>query len=206
MTQASVLKLTANGSTTSPVLRGKWVMERIVGYEIPPPPAAVPAVEPDIRGATTIRQQLDKHRADESCAMCHRNIDPPGFALENFDVLGGWRDRYRAVARGQDPEIGFGKNGWPKTYFFGLPVDARGETVDGRSFEDIRAFKRLLLQDEAQIARNLVRQLVVYATGAPIRFTDRPQIEAIVQRTRRDEYGVRSILYEIIQNDLFLNK
>ena len=99
MTQASVLKVTANGTTTSPVIRGKWIMERIVGYEIPLPPAAVPAVEPDIRGATTIREQLDKHRADESCAMCHRKIDPPGFALESFDVLGAWRDRYRAIAK-----------------------------------------------------------------------------------------------------------
>lgn len=76
MTQAIVLKVTANGTTTSPVLRGKWIMERVVGYDVPAPPAAVPAVEPDIRGAVTIRQQLDKHRADESCASCHRKIDP----------------------------------------------------------------------------------------------------------------------------------
>ena len=153
MTQASVLKLTANGTTTSPVLRGKWIMERIIGYEIPPPPASVPAVEPDVRGATTIRAQLDKHRADESCAMCHRNIDPPGFALESFDVLGAWRDRYRAIAKGQDPDIGFGKNGWPKTYYFALPVDPSGETVDGKAFKDVRDFKKLLLQNEEQIAR-----------------------------------------------------
>ena len=96
MTQASVLKVTANGTTTSPVLRGKWIMERILGFEIPPPPA-VPAVEPDIRGAVTIRQQLDKHRADPSCATCHSKMDPSGFALESFDVMGGWRDRYRGV-------------------------------------------------------------------------------------------------------------
>src|SRR5947208_10765725 len=107
MTQASVLKVTANGTTTSPVLRGKWIMERIVGFDMPPPPASVPAVEPDIRGATTIRAQLDKHRADESCAMCHRKIDPPGFALESFDVMGGWRDRHRARASNTSPAIGF---------------------------------------------------------------------------------------------------
>ncbi len=206
MTQASVLKLTANGTTTSPVLRGKWIMERIVGYEIPPPPAAVPAVEPDVRGATTIRAQLDKHRADESCAMCHRNIDPPGFALESFDVLGAWRDRYRGIAKGQDPEVGFGKNGWPKTYYFALPVDPSGQTVDGRAFADVREFKKILLQNEEQIARNLTRQLMVYATGAPIRFSDRPKIEAILKRTRASEYGVQSILNEIVQSDLFLNK
>ena len=206
MTQSSVLKLTANGTTTSPVLRGKWIMERIVGYEIPPPPAAVPAVEPDVRGATTIRAQLDKHRADESCAGCHRNIDPPGFALESFDVLGAWRDRYRGIAKGQDAEVGFGKNGWPKTYYHALPVDPSGETVEGHAFADVRDFKKILLQNEEQIARNLARQLVVYATGAPIRFSDREKIEAIVKRTRSSEYGVQSILNEIVQSELFLTK
>jgi hypothetical protein len=206
MTQASVLKLTANGTTTSPVLRGKWIMERIVGYEIPLPPASVPAIEPDIRGAVTIRAQLDKHRADESCAGCHRNIDPPGFALESFDVLGAWRDRYRAVARGQAPEIGFGKNGWPKTFAFALPVDPSNETADGKSFANVRDYKRILLAEEEQIARNLARQLAVYATGAPIRFSDRKAIEDILAKTRSSHYGVRSILDAVIQSEMFLNK
>src|SRR4029077_20840722 len=85
MTQASVLKVTANGTTTSPVLRGHWITERILGLETPPPPA-VPSIEPDIRGAVTIRQQLERHRADTSCARCHSKMDPPGFALESFDV------------------------------------------------------------------------------------------------------------------------
>jgi len=206
MTQASVLKLTANGTTTSPVLRGKWIMERIVGYEIPPPPASVPAVEPDIRGAVTIRAQLDKHRADESCAGCHRNIDPPGFALESFDVLGGYRDRYRAVAKGQAPDIGFGKNGWPKQYFFALEVDPSNVTAQGKAFANVREYKQILLQDEKQIARNLTKQLAVYATGAPIRFTDREKIEAILAKTGPSEYGVRSIVHALVQSELFLNK
>src|SRR6185436_6198804 len=97
LTQASVLKVTANGTTTSPVLRGVWINERILGKTVPPPPAAVAAVEPDIRGAKTIREQLAKHRNDASCNVCHSKIDPAGFALENFDVFGGWRDRYRAL-------------------------------------------------------------------------------------------------------------
>ena len=206
MTQASVLKLTANGTTTSPVLRGKWIMERIVGYEIPAPPAAVPAVEPDIRGAVTIRAQLDKHRADESCAACHRNIDPPGFALESFDVLGRYRERYRAIAKGQTPEIGFGKNGWPKAWFSALPVDPSNETAQGRAFADVRDFKKILLEDEQQIARNLAKQLAVYATGAPVRFSDREKIEAILAKAKPGDYGVRSILHALVQSDLFLNK
>ena len=206
MTQASVLKLTANGTTTSPVLRGKWIMERIVGYEIPSPPASVPAVEPDIRGATTIRAQLDKHRADESCAGCHRNIDPPGFALESFDILGRYRDRYRAIAKGQTPEIGFGKNGWPKAWFSALPVDPSNVTTQGKAFADVRDFKKLLLEDEQQIARNLTKQLAVYATGAPIRFSDRQTIEAVLAKAKPGDYGVRTLVHAVVQSDLFLNK
>jgi Protein of unknown function (DUF1592)/Protein of unknown function (DUF1588)/Protein of unknown function (DUF1585)/Protein of unknown function (DUF1587)/Protein of unknown function (DUF1595)/Planctomycete cytochrome C len=207
MTQAIVLKVTANGTTTSPVLRGKWIMERVVGFEIPPPPAAVPAVEPDIRGAVTIRQQLDKHRADESCAGCHKKIDAPGFALESFDVMGAWRDRYRALnSAGQTPERGFGQNGWPLAFYYGLPVDPSGATADGRPYKDVREFKALLLQDEPQIARNFAKQLSVFATGAPVRFSDRAKIEQILQKTTSSDHGIRSILHEVIQSELFLNK
>jgi hypothetical protein len=205
MTQASVLKVTANGTTTSPVLRGKWIMERIVGYEIPPPPAAVPAVEPDTRGAVTIRQQLDKHRTDESCAGCHRKIDPPGFALESFDVLGGWRDRYRADAILEDRVLGFGKNGWAFTFSMAQPVDASGE-FQGSTFSGVQEFKELLLQDEAQLARNLTRQFTVYATGAPVRFSDRTKIDAIVESTRSSGYGIRSLIEQIVLSDLFRHK
>ncbi len=206
ITQASVLKVTANGTTTSPVLRGKWIMERIVGFDLPPPPAAVPAVEPDTRGAVTIRQQLDKHRADESCAVCHRKIDPPGFALENFDVMGGWRDRYRATSALAEPELGFGRNGWPYEFHYAQPIDASGQLVDGRAFADIRELKRLLVNDQMQLARNLARQFSVYATGATVRFGDRLAIERILQAAKPAGYGVRSLLHALIASDLFLNK
>lgn len=205
MTQASVLKVTANGTTTSPVLRGKWIMERIVGYDIPPPPAAVPAVEPDIRGATTIREQLAKHRADPACAMCHQKIDPPGFALESFDVMGAWREKYRAAAPGGG-EIGFGKDGWPFQFRYILPVDSTGEWSDGRTFKNVRDFKHLLLTDEDQLARNFVRQLVVFATGAPVGFIDREKVEAILRKAKPGGYGIRTLVSEIVQSDLFLNK
>ena len=207
MTQASILKVTANGTTTSPVLRGKWIMERIVGYEIPLPPASVPAVEPDVRGATTIREQLDKHRADESCAMCHRKIDPAGFALESFDVLGGYRDRYRAIAdKGQTPVVGFGHNGWPLRYFLARPVDPSGQLPDGRAFQDVRDLKNLILADESVIARNVARNLVIFATGAPISYSDRAKLDRILEDTATKQYGVRSLIDAIIQSDLFLNK
>jgi hypothetical protein len=205
MTQASVLKVTANGTTTSPVLRGKWIMERILGYEIPPPPP-VAAVEPDIRGAVTIRQQLAKHRDSTSCASCHGKMDPPGFALESFDVMGAWRDRYRAAAEDTPAEKGIGKNGQPFQFHFALPVDAAGELPDGRPFRDIRDFKRHVREDDALLARNLARQLTDYATGAPVSFGDRAEIEAIVQRASARRYGLRSLIHEVVQSPLFLNK
>ncbi len=205
MTQASVLKVTANGTTTSPVLRGKWILERILGFEIPPPPP-VAAVEPDIRGAVTIRQQLEKHRDNESCAACHRKMDPPGFALESFDVMGAWRDRYRGVADNKPAVKGIGKNGHAFEFHYGLPVDSAGELPDGRPFKDIRDFKRLVRADEVSLARNLARQLTVYATGAPVRFGDRAEIENILQRASVSHYGLRTLIHELIQSPLFLNK
>ncbi len=205
MTQASILKITANGTTTSPVLRGKWIMERILGFEIPPPPP-VAAVEPDIRGAVTIRQQLEKHRADASCAACHSKMDPPGFALESFDVMGAWRDRYRGVAEDKTPEKGIGKNGHPFAFYYGLPVDCTGQLPDGRPFQDIRDFKRLLRDEDTTLARNLTKQLLVFATGAPVRFSDRPEVEAILERASASQYGLRTLMREIVQSPLFLEK
>src|SRR6185436_2102733 len=155
MTQASVLKVSANGTTTSPVLRGHWITERILGLETPPPPPTVEAIEPDIRGAVTIRQQLDKHRTNASCAACHRKIDPPGFALECFDVMGGYRERYRAVSDKVKPVKGYGMNGQAFQFHYALPVDTAGELPDGRPFKDVRGLKKLLAEDELPIARNL---------------------------------------------------
>ncbi len=205
MTQASVLKVTANGTTTSPVLRGHWITERILGHETTPPPP-VPAVEPDIRGAVTIRQQLEKHRADPSCASCHNKMDPPGFALESFDIMGGWRERYRAVKEDIAPEQGIGMDGQRFAFYYALPVDCSGELPDGRAFQDVRELKRLLLEDQESIARNVVRQLAVYATGAPVRFSDREEVEKILARAKDGDYGVRSLVRELVRSEMFLTK
>jgi hypothetical protein len=202
-TQASVLKVTANGTTTSPVLRGAWIMERILGKPAPPPPPGIAAVEPDIRGAKTIREQLDKHRTNKSCNVCHAKIDPAGFALENFDVMGGWRDRYRAIGDGEKVP-GYAKSGQPFEFHMTQPVDASGALPGGASFKDVRELKRLLLQDERQIARNFVNQLVIYSTGAPVWFGDRPKVEAILDRTKN--YGVKSLIEALIESDIFRNK
>jgi mono/diheme cytochrome c family protein len=205
LTQASVLKVTANGTTTSPVVRGAWMMERILGKTVPPPPPGTPAVEPDVRGATTLRQQLEKHRTNQSCNSCHAKIDPAGFALENFDVFGGWRDKYRALAEGEKAP-GIGKNGQRFAFRYIQPVDASGSLPDGRKFQDVRELKRLLLQDERQIARNLTNQLIVYATGASVRFGDRPKVETILDRAATKNYGVKSLIQLIIESELFRNK
>jgi hypothetical protein len=205
LTQASVLKVTANGTVTSPVLRGVYVMEKLLGDPPSPPPPSVPAVEPDIRGASTIRELLKKHREDPSCASCHQKIDPPGFALESFDVMGRRRENYRSLGQGERIE-GVGRSGNEFVHYIGKEVDASGQTPKGEPFDDILQFKKLLLADEEAIARNLTEQLVVYATGAEVAFADREAVSAILEKSRASEFGVRTLIHEIIQSSLFLRK
>jgi len=206
LTQGAVLKITANGTTTSPVIRGGWIMSRLLGQPPPPPPEKVPVIEADIRGATTIREQLAKHRSDALCNSCHRNIDPVGFALEGFDVMGARRERYRAMTDEGSAVKGIGHNGQRYTHRDGLPVDSSGQLPDGREFSDVRQLKQCLLENQEQVARNLLQQLIVYSTGSPIQFSDRPVVAKILERTKADGYPVRSLVHEIVQSDLFLNK
>jgi hypothetical protein len=202
LTQASVLKVTANGTYTSPILRGAWVLERILGTPPPRPPEGITAIEPDIRGAKTIRQQMAKHREVETCASCHSKIDPPGFALESFDVIGGWRDYYRTSGNGKPVMI----DGRRMPYLQGPKVDPADEMPGGQKFNDIDEFKQILLKDKDQLARNLTEKLVTYATGAAVQPADRPQIEAIVKNVRDKNYGLRSLVHEIVRSELFLHK
>ncbi len=154
----------------------------MLGEPPDPPPAEIPAFEPDTRGATSIRQQLAKHRSMASCASCHARIDPPGFALENFDVIGGWRGRYRAEKGNSAPGRFRGREIWE--YRLGPTVDASGEILGGRKFHDIDDFKRLLMERKDQVARNLAQNLLTYATGAGIQFADRDAVEAILARLK----------------------
>jgi hypothetical protein len=202
LTMASVLKVTANGTTTSPVIRGAWVMDRILGTPPPRPPADVPAVEPDTRGATTIREQLAKHRKIASCAACHVKIDPPGFALENFDVIGGWRDNYRSSGNGQTVVI----DGQRMPYLKGKKVDAGDVMPDGQTFKDIDEFKQLLLKDKDQLARALTVKLVTYATGAAPTTADKTAVEEIVAAEGKKQYGFRTLVHEVVQSQLFRSK
>ncbi|GAB5405679.1 MAG: DUF1592 domain-containing protein [Aureliella sp.] len=206
ITQASVLKITGNGTTTSPVVRGTFALTKFLGDPPPPPPDAVPAIEPDISGATTIRQQLAQHRADPLCASCHRKIDPPGFALESFDVMGAYRTHYRATVEPGEKRVNLRFNGKPANFQIGLKVDSAGELPSGEPFEDINAFRQSLRAHEQLIARNLLEQLVVYATGSPIGFADRSIAEAMMERLEDGGYGARAMIHEIVQSKLFRNK
>ncbi len=219
--QASILKVTANGTTSSPILRGFWVMDRLVGKTPPPPPANVPALEPDIRGAKSIREQLAKHREESTCAACHATIDPPGFALECFDVIGGYRERYRAsreaasetlvVARPihldirsieRDPKLRVR----PKvTVGLGMTVGSNSE-YEGKSFRDVREFRELLMSDPKQVTASVVRHLTTYATGTGPQFADRAIVNEITEGLAKQNYGLRSAIHDVVQSPMFLNR
>lgn len=202
LTMASVLKVTANGTTTSPVLRGAWVLDRILGAPPPSPPDNVGAIDPDTRGATTIREQLAKHRSTPECATCHQSIDPPGFALESFDCIGGWRERYRSTGNGDAVTI----NGQRQPYLHAKPVDSAGETPDGRTFADVNEFKQLLLQDQERITRALTVKLIAYATGRAPQAVDAPAVDAIVAGMTASDAGLRSLVHAIVQSEFFSEK
>lgn len=216
--QAAILKVTANGTATSPVLRGVWMTERILGIPLRPPPPNIPAVEPDATGAVTIREQIEAHRADEACASCHKVMDPPGLALESFNPIGGWRENYRASGRPKMIWVGEGKDrkkqrephvsvlsarGDRKQIRLGGAVDASGQLPSGGEFDDLDGLRALLLADEEALAQNLARQLMIYATGKGYRFSDRKVIEQIVAQTAESNHGVRSLIEAVVTSPLF---
>lgn len=183
LTQGAVLKVTANGTNTSPILRGVWVLENILGTPTPPPPPNIAGIEPDIRGATTIREQLDLHRDSESCQSCHVKIDPPGFALEMFDPVGRYREKYaRWIV--SNAEKGWGSLGE------GAEVDPTGEFAD---------FREALMDREEDFAHCFTEKLFTYALGREMGFSDRPTIEKLA----RPDVGLRTLIREIVASDLF---
>ena len=204
LTQASILKVSANGTNTSPVIRGVWVLDRILGLPPQPPPPGVPGVEPDIRGATTLREILEKHRSTESCNSCHRSIDPPGFALESYDVIGGWRDRFRSLGTGE--QVRLRVEGRNVRYRLGPPVDAAGQLATGEKFSDFPAFQKLLLAREDDVARCVAEKLLTFATGRELGFSDRPELTRLVAASKSRGHPTRDLLHALIQSPLFLSK
>lgn len=181
--QASVLTVTANGIDTSPVIRGVWILENILGAPPSPPPPDVEPLEPDIRGATTIREQLVAHREVATCAECHAKIDPLGFALEGYDAVGGHRDYYD-------------ENGI-------LEVDTRGNLPDGSEFDGIEGLKTILKGRKDQFVHCLVEKMMVYATGREMTIRDRPAIDRVTSNLKQSGYGLRDLVLEVVSSETF---
>jgi len=188
---AGVLTVSANGVETSPVTRGVWVSENILGIKPPPPPDVVPAIEPDVTGATTLRQRLSKHRADPACAECHRKIDPLGFGLENFDPIGRWRVNY-PKPKGNTPAPN---------------VDASGEFSSGEAYADFEAFRQALrTKREEAFTRNLIRQFLSYATGRHLEPVDDPVVEEILESVKQKGHGLRTLVVESLTSEIFRSR
>lgn len=209
LTQASILKVTANGANTSPVLRGAWLLERIVGSPAPPPPPNAGGIEPDTRGATTIREQLAKHQSVKTCAACHQKIDPPGFVLEAFDPIGRARDFYRTTETGEKlPEVRafFGGHYGAVKYLKGAAIDTRSRLLDGVEIADVRAYKAALAASPEMLARGLVRKLVTFATGVGAEVGDELAVDAILKNSQASGYGLRTLIFEVVESELFMQK
>ncbi len=205
LAHASIAKVTANGTVTTPVKRGNFILTNLLGLPPNPPPPGVGAIEPDTRGATTIRETLEKHQTVSACAVCHRTIDPPGFAMECFDPVGNFRERYRN-SKGIKRETVVGLRFLHKDYQLGRPVDTSGVTADGFEFDGIRDFKTHLRKSQEQIARNVLFKLIAFSTGAEVQFADREEVERILQATQDDDYPMRSLIHHVVTSRLFRNR
>lgn len=203
--QASVMKVSANGTHTSPVVRGAYVLDCLFGSPPPPPPPGIPGVEPDTRGAKSLRQLLEAHRNDEACSSCHSLIDPPGFALENFDVIGGWREQFRSA----DPKlkkIPLKVNGREVNVRFGTEVDATGELRSGKKFGSFRQFKELLKEETPRLTLGLASRLLMFSTGRELGFSDRPELYEIVSTNLSQNEGIKDLIHAVVLSDIFLTK
>ncbi len=188
---AGVLTVSANGVDTSPVTRGVWVLENILGTTPPPPPDEVPAIDADVSGATTIREKLTKHSQDKACYVCHRNIDPLGYALETFDPIGRWRERYpKAKGKGSTAK-----------------VDPSGKLPSGETYKDFPGFKKVLLESRRDLfARNLIEKLLTYASGRHMERTDQYEIDDILIRVKSADYGLQTMVTETLTSEIFRSR
>ncbi|MCB1236951.1 MAG: DUF1592 domain-containing protein [Verrucomicrobiae bacterium] len=182
--QGSVLTVSANGIETSPVIRGIWLLENILGTPPPPPPDDVPPIDPDVRGAKSIRDILTKHRESATCHDCHQKIDPLGFALENYDPIGAWRTHYTQ-----------GKKRGPV-------IDASGELPGGAAFRDAAGLKKILVERRDLFTKMLAERLLVYATGRRMEVLDRPEID----RVAANGHGLRTLIEEVVASRVFRNR
>ena len=187
---AAVLTVSANGVETSPVTRGAWVSENILGIKPPPPPDVVPAIEPDVSGTTTIRERLAKHSTDRACAECHRKIDPFGFSLESFDPVGRWRVTYPKPKKGAAPKI-----------------DTTGEFASGEKYQDFAGFRDILHDKRDEMfTRHLIRSLLAYGTGRLMEPADEFAVDRIHEKVKQEGLGFRSLVVECLTSDVFRSR
>ena len=188
---AAVLTVSANGVETSPVTRGVWVTENFLGVPPPPPPDVVPAIDPDVSGATTIRDRLAKHRADAACAECHRKIDPLGFSLEAYDPVGRWRKKYPAANKKAKP----------------ADIDTTGEFPSGETYADFTGFKRVIHDTRANLfSRHLVRQILTYTTGRTMELADDLPLDQLHDKVKKQGLGLNTIMVECLMSEIFRSR
>ncbi len=187
MTMASVLTITSHPNRSSPVLRGVWVLEEILNVAPPPPPPEVPALDDKKDGDKkdlTLRQRLEQHRKDPVCASCHSRIDPLGFGLEEYDLMGAWRVKDE----------------------FGKAIDASGKLLNGESFQGSEQLRKVLMARKTEIARGLVSRLLSFALGRGLEYYDRPTVNALLKQLEANDYRIQPLLVGIAQSFPFRNK
>jgi hypothetical protein len=182
LTQASILTLTSNPTRTSPVKRGKWILENLLGAPPPPPPSGVEALKEDqgLIVPGTLRQRMERHRTEPGCASCHRRMDPLGFGLENFDAVGGWR-----------------------THEEGRRIDPSGKLQGGRVFQNPAELRALLSLRRDAFARCLTEKMLTYALGRGLERADRRDVDRIMARLARDGYRFSTLVLAVVESESF---
>jgi hypothetical protein len=180
--KGAVLMVTSHPHRTSPVLRGKWILENVLGAPPPPPPDVVPPFEEDAGAAKpkSVRERMEQHRRNPACASCHRMIDPAGLALENFDAVGAWRTRDGGTR--------------------GAPVDASGQLVDGTQINGVVELRAALLREPETFVRTMTEKLMTYAVGRGLTAADMPAVRTVVRDSARSKYSFSSVIIEIVKS------
>src|SRR6185503_10132088 len=180
--KGAILMVTSHAHRTSPVLRGKWVLENILGSPPRPPPDVVPPFDEEAGAAKpkSVRERMEQHRRNPACASCHRMIDPAGLALENFDAIGGWRTRDGGTR--------------------GAPVDASGQLIDGTQINGVVELRAALLREPETFVRTMTEKLMTYALGRGLTATDMPAVRTVVRDSARDQYRFSSVILEIVRS------
>jgi hypothetical protein len=180
--QGSILTLTSHAERTSPVVRGKWILENILGMPVPPPPPNVPPLpeKKDGEKPRSMREQMAEHRSNAVCASCHKVMDPVGFALENFDAVGAWRNSEA-----------------------GGPIDASGELADGTKVEGVAGLRRAIVSRPEMFVNTVTRKLLTYALGRGLDYRDMPAVRGIVKDAARSNYRLSALIMGVVRSTPF---